>query len=59
MIIQENRISFIIIRENKNEKIEFHALIYALSSKKIKNKIAYIQTCIFIQNNKKIKFHAF
>jgi len=39
-------------REFKN-KIEFHALIYTFSSKKIKNKISCIQTCIFIQNNKK------
>jgi len=41
------------MKENFKIKIEFHALIYTYSSKKIKNKISCIQTCIFIQNNKK------
>jgi len=48
---------------SRKSKIELHTLIYALLSKKIKNKVSCIQRCILIQNKnnkiKKIKFHAF
>jgi len=39
------------MKKIKNKKIEFHALIYALSFKKIKNRIPYINICIIIQEN--------